>query len=104
MKAVGAGKLADSPAQENLGSGLRLGAWHLCRLAPHMLALLLLPGMDGQPSPSCTLDFRMQGQHTKSAVFPCIRCERLEADTQRGSVAPFSPARPCAGFQSLGRC
>lgn len=62
MKAVGGGKLADSPAQENLGSGLRLGAWHLCRLALHALALLLLPGMDGQPSLSCTLDFRMQGQ------------------------------------------
>lgn len=98
MKAVGegAGRL---PAQENLGSGLRLSAWHLCRLALHALALLLLPGMDGQPSLSCTLDFRMQGQ---LCFHRALSCERLETDTQRGSVAPF-PGPALCWLSVLGR-
>lgn len=61
MKVVGGGELADSPAQENLGSGLRLAA--------HALAPLLLPGMDGHPSLSCALDFRTQGNVQSQLCF-----------------------------------
>lgn len=63
MKAVGGGKLADSPAQENLGPGLEAGCLASVqagspRVGPAPSA------WDGrsQLSLSCTLDFRMQGQ------------------------------------------
>lgn len=99
MKVVGGGELADSPAQENLGSGLRLGAGHLYRLAAHALAPLLLPRMDGRPSLSCALDFRMQGNVQSQLCFCAL------AVSARGLTVTMAVQRcshpPGAGLVSL---
>lgn len=56
----GGGELADSPAQDT-GSGLRLGAGHLCRLAPHTCPAP--SAWDGRPA---VTELRTRSRDTRS--------------------------------------